>query len=174
MNTFHYLTFALIVLIGISVNSNAQVATGGGYTLEHSVVGNGGGSTGNAQYSINSTAGQPAAGSNMVSMPANYSVRDGFWANINFGPTASQVSVSGRILTAGGLGINNTVLTLSLSDGTVVGARSSSLGYYRFDGIAAGQSGVLTVHSKRFAFAQPSRVVTISQDIGDLDFIAEP
>jgi len=89
-------------------------------------------------------------------------------------PTSSSANVSGRILTADGRGINNTILTLSLADGLVLRTRSSSLGYYRFDSVDSGQTGVLSVHSKRFTFATPNRVIAISNDLSEVDFIAEP
>ena len=89
-------------------------------------------------------------------------------------PTSSSADVSGRILTADGRGINNTILTLSLADGLVRRTRSSSLGYYRFDNIDTGQTGVLSIHSKRFTFATPNRVISISNDLSYVDFIAEP
>ncbi|HMT07568.1 MAG TPA: hypothetical protein PKA82_06155 [Pyrinomonadaceae bacterium] len=90
------------------------------------------------------------------------------------GPSSSNVTVGGRVLTDSGQGIKNTHVSLSLADGTVLRTRSSSFGYYRFDNIESGQTGILSVHSKRFVFAQPNRVITISDDLNDLDFIAEP
>ncbi|MGB5012725.1 MAG: LamG-like jellyroll fold domain-containing protein, partial [Pyrinomonadaceae bacterium] len=89
-------------------------------------------------------------------------------------PSSSTVSVSGRVLTANGQGIKNTILSLSLADGTVVRTRSSSFGYYRFDNVESGQSAVLSIHSKRYTFAQPNRVISISDDLTSVDFIAEP
>lgn len=90
------------------------------------------------------------------------------------GPSSSNVNIGGRVLTQDGRGINNTILTLSLADGTVRRVRSSSLGYYRFDNVESGQTGILSIHSKRFTFEQPNRVINISDDLNDLDFIAEP
>ena len=89
-------------------------------------------------------------------------------------PSASNVNISGRAMTAAGRGINNARLSLTLADGTVHQTRSSSFGYYTFEDIAAGQTVVVAIHSKRFSFAQPVRVITISEDLIDLDFIAEP
>jgi len=89
-------------------------------------------------------------------------------------PSSSSVNITGRVLTDSGQGIKNTHLSLSLADGTVLRTRSSSFGYYRFDNVESGQTGVLSIHSKRFTFAQPNRVITISDDLNDVDFIAEP
>jgi hypothetical protein len=84
-------------------------------------------------------------------------------------PTAAALSVSGRVL-AGKSGLTNATVTLTKSDGTTLTTRTSSFGYYRFDGIAAGEIVIVSVNSKRFAFAP--QVVSVNDNIAELDFNA--
>lgn len=86
-------------------------------------------------------------------------------------PTAAGVSISGRVLTADGSGLRNAVVDLTDRNGTVQATRTSSFGYYRFENVTAGETYIVSVSSKRFTFAP--RVVTVSDDIADLDFTAE-
>lgn len=87
------------------------------------------------------------------------------------GPTAANVAVSGRVLTADGRGLKNALVTLTDADGTSRTAVTSSFGYYRFDEVAAGQSYVLAVNSKRFTFTP--RTLTVTDELTDVDFVAQ-
>jgi len=84
-------------------------------------------------------------------------------------PTAAGVSVGGRVLT-GERGLSNARVTLTSQDGQVRQVVTGAFGYYRFDDVVAGETYILTVNSKRFAFSP--RVVTINEEIADLDLIA--
>lgn len=86
-------------------------------------------------------------------------------------PTAASVSIGGRVLVGKGSNLRNAIVTLTDSSGATRTARTSSFGYYRFDGIAAGQTVIITVVSKRFTFAP--RVVSVAEDIAELDFYSE-
>lgn len=89
-------------------------------------------------------------------------------------PTAANVSVSGRVLTANGHGIRNAGVTLTDSNGTTRTAITSSFGYYRFDEVEVGQTYVVTVRSRRFRFGNPTQVITLMDDLTDLTFTALP
>ncbi len=93
-------------------------------------------------------------------------------ARISLPPTAADVSVEGQILTADGRGIRNVRVTLLMADGTVRSTLTSSFGYYRFEGIPAGQSVILSVSAKRFRFANPVRVLNVADSIANVDFVA--
>ncbi|MBK7934382.1 MAG: carboxypeptidase regulatory-like domain-containing protein [Acidobacteria bacterium] len=84
-------------------------------------------------------------------------------------PTAAGVSVGGRVLT-GERGLSNARVTLTSQDGQARQVVTGAFGYYRFDDVVAGQTYILSVNSKRYAFSP--RVVSINQDIADLDLIA--
>jgi len=99
----------------------------------------------------------------------------GGWG-IEFLPsTAAQASISGRVMTANGLGIRNARVVItgnSLNEPIV--ATTGSFGYFTFDGLQTGQTYVVTINSQRYTFSTPSRVISLVDNVVDFDFIAEP
>jgi hypothetical protein len=88
--------------------------------------------------------------------------------------TASNVSIAGRVTTADGRGIRNAkiVVTGNSLDEPLI-ATTGSFGYYSLEGLTAGQTYVVTVNSKRYTFAAPSRVITLVDNLADVDFVAD-
>lgn len=84
-------------------------------------------------------------------------------------PTASTVSVSGRVTTPSGLGLNSAMVSITDSNGVRQTARTSSFGIYQFDSVVAGQNYTISVSSKRFRFA--SRAVLINNAVSNVDFV---
>lgn len=95
---------------------------------------------------------------------------------INVGaPTAAMASISGRISAADGRGIRNAVVSLvDASGGETRVARSSSFGYYRFEGIPVGETYVIRVTSKRFQFVPDTQIISLMDELTELNFTAEP
>jgi hypothetical protein len=90
-------------------------------------------------------------------------------------PTAATGSVSGRVLTSEGMAIRNVEVNITGNSlETPLTMRTSSFGYFTFDGLTLGETYVVTVNSQRFTFQAPSRVITLTDHLADLDFIAEP
>lgn len=87
-------------------------------------------------------------------------------------PTAANVLVSGRVVTATGAGVRNAIVTLTGSQGVERTARSSSFGYYHFDDVQVGETYVIGVASKRHMFTP--RMITVLDELTDVDFVAEP
>lgn len=90
------------------------------------------------------------------------------------GPTAAEVSVSGRILNSEGRGVTNATVTLSgasLATPRVISTGRS--GSYSFAGLIAGETYVITAVARRYAFSSPTRVVTMFDNLTDVDFVAE-
>lgn len=100
----------------------------------------------------------------------------GGWSMQFLAPTAANVSLSGRILTANGAGIRNALVRLTGINGLVAQpvVQTGPFGYYRFTGVEAGQTYIITVTTKRYRLAQPTRVVSVVDDLFDVDFVAEP
>ncbi len=95
-------------------------------------------------------------------------------SNVNFtitAPTAAGVSISGRVLSSLGRGVFNARIAITDQNGDVRTARTNSFGYYRFDDVAAGQTYIFNVTHKRYRFSP--RVISIVEDTGKFDFIAE-
>jgi hypothetical protein len=92
----------------------------------------------------------------------------------NFGTTAAPVSLSGRVIDANGQGILNAKIRLDGGGLTEPRfAATSSFGYYRFDDLASG-TFIVSINSKRYQFAVPTRSVTVNDSVANVDFVAEP
>lgn len=89
-------------------------------------------------------------------------------------PTAASVLLSGRVVTSDGRGISGAVLTLISGRGLELYARTNPFGYYRFEGIEAGDFAVVTVGSKRFEFSSPTQSFVVGDSISDVNFVADP
>jgi uncharacterized repeat protein (TIGR01451 family) len=90
-----------------------------------------------------------------------------------FAPTAANVSVSGRVITQSGRGIRNVQIMMTDSQDNVRQAQTTAFGYYRFDGVAAGETVTLSVKARQFKFVQPAIVRTTNESITDADFVSE-
>jgi hypothetical protein len=87
--------------------------------------------------------------------------------------TASSATISGRVMTADQRGIRNAKVVVtgeSLQEPII--ATTGSFGYYTVDGLAAGQTYVVTVNSKRYTFSVPSRAITLVDNLTDVNFVA--
>ncbi len=87
-------------------------------------------------------------------------------------PTAAQVSIGGRVLTADGRGIRNAKINLTDSNGNTRTATSTGFGHFRFDDVAAGETYILEVKSKRFLFNL--QVISTNSDLTEVNFVALP
>src|SRR5215204_227996 len=129
-NLFYKSFFALLLFCFLTAGVQAQV-----YTLEKTAVA-GGGSEGGAGgiYALDSTTGQAAAGN--ARRGGSYAMTVGFWSfNPPLAPTASTVSISGRVLTPDGQGIRNANLILTGGAGELRYAQTGSFGYFRFENV---------------------------------------
>jgi uncharacterized delta-60 repeat protein len=89
-------------------------------------------------------------------------------------PTAATASINGRVTTASGRSIRNVSLMLTeTTTGETKQTLTNPFGYYRFQDLEVGRSYVLSVKSKRFTFAEPSRVITLDEDLTGEDFVSE-
>ncbi len=148
----------------------SQIASGGTYIIEKSVVAGGGATSSSGNYKIEGTIGQNASGTQQQNSP--FKVQSGFWTAEPFAPTAAEVTVSGSILTADGRGIRNVLVTMVKSSGESRTVISSALGYFRFGNVAAGETYIFSVSAKRYAFSQPTIVRSIVRDADDIVFTA--
>lgn len=85
------------------------------------------------------------------------------------GPTAANSIVSGRILTPTGAGLRNAAVNLTDANGLTRSTVTGPFGYYRFDDVASGVVYTVSVNSKQYTFAP--RIVSVGDDITDLDFV---
>ena len=87
------------------------------------------------------------------------------------GPTAAEITLSGRVVSAAGGSIANARVSLTDSDGNVLSATSSGLGYFQIDGVRAGETYVLTATSKRYSFS--ARTITTSDELSRLIIVSD-
>ncbi len=90
------------------------------------------------------------------------------------GPTAAGVSVSGWVLLSETQGIGNARLTLVSGDGQTQMAITNAFGHFSFNNVQVGRTYVLTVSHKNHAFSNPSRLITVADELTDIDFTASP
>jgi Carboxypeptidase regulatory-like domain len=156
---------SLILLLSVSVFAQ----TGGTFQIEKSLVAAGSGSISGGRFSLDSTAGQNLAGGGLQN--SRFSLQNGFWT-FNFAPTAASVSIGGRVTTFGGQGIQNVRVVLTSPNGATQSSLTGSFGNYRFNDIRVGETYVLTVFSKRFVFDNPTQIVSVNEELNNLDFTA--
>ena len=162
------ISFVIALVIGAAITATAQVAAGGTYSLDQSVIAGGGGqnSTGGT-FALDGTIGQAIAG---TANSSPFAIQSGFFNAAPVAPTAASVSVAGKVITDDGRGLRNARVVLTDAIGNSRTALTTSFGYYRFDDVAAGQTYIISVASKRFQFAP--QVITVSEEINALDFTA--
>lgn len=162
---------AIIMCLILPLAGASQIASGGVYTLEKTVVAGGGGKSVGAAIEVESTVGQTAVGPQMSN--GAYSLAGGFWTPASFGPTAANVPVSGRILSDESKGLGNVLV--SLNGGILTSPLSTftnNFGYFRFEGIAVGHFYVLTVKSKGNTFEPDTYSFQLWDEVTDIVFQA--
>ncbi|MBK7393686.1 MAG: hypothetical protein IPI64_10365 [Chloracidobacterium sp.] len=93
------------------------------------------------------------------------------FAIVTTAPTAAELSIAGRVVTAEGRGIRGAFVNVTGTGGDVRNVATGNLGRYIVDGLIAGETYIVTVRSRRFTFAQPTRVITLNDNVTDADFI---
>jgi hypothetical protein len=96
-----------------------------------------------------------------------------FAITVALAPTAAPASISGRVLDSAGRGIRSAVVRAEAVDGTTRVAITNTFGHYQIGDLAAGQSYVLSITSKRHTFANPSRVINLTADLTNENFVAD-
>lgn len=99
----------------------------------------------------------------------------GGWGLEFIAPTAAEAEISGRVLTADGRPIANAQVAISGGGlPQTLYVTTGHLGYYSFNHLPIGQAYVVTVLSKRFTFADPTRLLMLNDNMEGEDFVAQP
>lgn len=116
------------------------------------------------------TMSNPAGDTINTSVPDNYG-----WELLQATPPlAVGVRVSGKVMAPTGRGVTGARIALADAEGTVITATTNRLGQFVFDDVPSGRTYVLTASSRRFSFEPASHVISVTDDLGDLNFIASP
>lgn len=87
----------------------------------------------------------------------------------------ANLTLSGRVLTAGGNGIRNAVVTISGGNlATPISVQTGAFGYFNFAGLQPGATFIVSVNTKRYVIAVPSRSVMPGGNVSNFDFVANP
>jgi hypothetical protein len=120
--------------------------------------------TGYTQYSFNSASLSPGQ---MISA----SVTPGICSAGTGGciVTAAPAILTGRVITAEGRGVKGARVNLSDEAGVRATAVTNTFGYFRFDGVPAGRSYILTAAARGFRFE--SQLVQLTSNMNDLTIV---
>lgn len=86
--------------------------------------------------------------------------------------TAAGVSVSGYVMLEDGRGVTNAKVSLTEADGTTHVVITGRRGAFNFGDIESGQTVVVRVVSRRFRFDEPTRIVSLNDNVSDIVFVA--
>lgn len=89
-------------------------------------------------------------------------------------PSAATVTVSGRVATSDGQGITRAIITLTNAAGVSRNVLTNQFGYYRIDEVAVGETYTVSANSRKYFFANSPRLVTVNDELTNLDFTASP
>ena len=158
----------ICVIVSLLLSAQLLAQSGGAFAIEQSLMTPGGGNMSGGPFAAEVSNAQPTAHPGTNGGP--FAVTSGFW-NPLLPPTAANVSISGRVMSADGRGLPSAIVLCVDAAGNSRSARTSSLGYYHVADIQAGTTYIFYVQYKGFSFE--SRVVTVVDEVSDLDFIAQ-
>ncbi|HEV7701012.1 MAG TPA: carboxypeptidase-like regulatory domain-containing protein [Pyrinomonadaceae bacterium] len=85
---------------------------------------------------------------------------------------SGAVSITGRVVTAGGQPINGAAVLVGVREGQPLRGLTNAFGNYEFDGLIAGQTYVVSADAKRYLFS--NRTVTLTNDVVGFDLVGSP
>ncbi|MBK8811285.1 MAG: InlB B-repeat-containing protein [Acidobacteria bacterium] len=97
------------------------------------------------------------------------------WSAGLLAPTAANALIEGRVISADGQGIRNATVMITgggLSEPRYV--QTGSFGAFRFDELPVGETYIVSVVSRRYVFANPTRAITLEDNVTDFNFEAVP
>lgn len=95
----------------------------------------------------------------------------GAGCSVALAPSAANSTISGRVTSPGGRGIPNTLVTITGgSIVTPVVLRTNPFGYYESAALDVGQTYTVSVTAKGMTFANPTRIISLQDNITDANF----
>jgi len=162
--------YVLIMALAAAIAAPAQVAVGGNYTLERSVIAGGGGGGAGGNYALEGTTAQSVTGN---SNGPGYTLTGGFWPQPPLAPSAAGATISGRVILENGGGLKNAMVYLEGGRLTApMITQTGSFGYFSFEDVETGRSYVISVNSKRYEIVNNMRAISLLGDLTDIDFQA--
>lgn len=88
------------------------------------------------------------------------------------GTSAGEATISGRVTDSYGRAISSATVSVQDLAGNRKVAYTNTFGYYSVSGLDVGQTYVLGVSARRYTFANPSMVISLSDNFSGANFIA--
>ena len=88
-------------------------------------------------------------------------------------PSATTVTVGGKVRTAAGRGIANAKITITDGAGNQRTVVSNSFGYYHIANVPAGATYTFSISAKRYTFDKPTFSLNVNGEINNLNFTAQ-
>ena len=93
--------------------------------------------------------------------------------SITLAPTAATASINGRVVNASGRGVENATVTMTGGSLTEpISVSTDNTGRYRLPEVPSGETYILNVSSKRYRFSQPTIVISINENLANVNFVA--
>ncbi len=159
-NNHYFVGLGILLMCSI-----AAAQSGGNFTITKSVIAGGGGNSAGGVFVVDGTIGQSAAGT--TSTGGTFRLSSGFWGGEQ--PVSSNVTVSGRVVTSGGLGLRNAIVVFTDTAGAQRTATTSSFGIFTLENVMTGFTYTISVRSKRYRFAP--RIMQINSALDNVDFV---
>jgi len=159
------LGFPLMLLIVIS----GFAQSGGGFSLEQNVIGNGGWRSDGGPFTVLGTMGQSNSGSIAAGGPFN--LIDGLWAIENQSTNSPFVKISGVVTHNDGPGIPRVLVTIkNQTTNQSYQTYTEAHGVYSFDHIPAGANYLINLSHNHFQFDPVT--VFIDEDRTGINFVS--
>lgn len=97
---------------------------------------------------------------------------DNFQVQATSGTTAAGATVEGRVLTSRGKAVAGAKLILTDAQGNTRSVLSARNGSFVFADVEVGQTYILDINSRGYRFNEPTRVLTVNENLAGIDFIA--
>jgi hypothetical protein len=90
-------------------------------------------------------------------------------------PTAAEVALGGRVLTASNRGVMGARITvIDPQTGAQRTVTSNPFGAYYIDGLQAGRTYVVSIAAARLRFSEAAKTVTVTDSLTSVNFVASP
>lgn len=103
---------------------------------------------------------------------ANNATTGSVQTQVEFVPTASGATVGGKVLSRTGKPIARAKVILTDASGASVVALTNRSGNFVFENVPSGETYILSISSRFYQFAEPTRVITVSENIEEIIFTA--
>lgn len=94
------------------------------------------------------------------------------FSNVQLRPSAAPTTISGRAIGVNSRGINGAFLSLTdIQTGEIKTVRTNQFGYYAIRDVEVGRVYVLSIRYKKYTFIQDTRVIDLTDQVSNEDFV---